>query len=308
MMYKARHQTLQPMEAKRVSQDCFLVNVIKVEKKEAFEMTKPVTRPAFQGKPQPTPQRLWALAAGCVPDAAPWDIPRIAAQAGFTSSGMWVDPATTWGPDALIKTKRAIAETGIKLLDVEVIWLEQGPAPTTTQRQIVDVGLSLKAKNVLVVSRQPDEARAVKQFRSLCKQAGDDIRIVLEFGEFTEVKSLAHARRFIDQVNHPAAGILVDLMHLNRSGESLPELTDKLFPYVQACDFEGSSRLLHGMDYIVAAVDGRCPLGEGDADPAALQSIRQAVIDVSLEIRSKELRTHYPDPFERAGQIFQRCS
>ena len=48
---------------------------------------------------------LWALAAGCVPDAAPCDIPRIAAAAGFRSSGMWVDPKTTWGRDALAKTQ-----------------------------------------------------------------------------------------------------------------------------------------------------------------------------------------------------------
>ncbi|MGV0033403.1 MAG: hypothetical protein ACNYPE_00020 [Candidatus Azotimanducaceae bacterium WSBS_2022_MAG_OTU7] len=38
---------------------------------------------------------MWALAAGCVPDAMPWDIPRIAQKAGFLSSGMWVEPETT---------------------------------------------------------------------------------------------------------------------------------------------------------------------------------------------------------------------
>ena len=38
---------------------------------------------------------LWAMAAGCVPDALPWDIPKIAHSAGFLSSGMWVDNNTT---------------------------------------------------------------------------------------------------------------------------------------------------------------------------------------------------------------------
>ena len=68
---------------------------------------------------------LWALASGCVPDALPWEIPKIAASAGFLSSGMWVDPETTWTNDALKKTKASIRETNIELIDVEVIWLEK---------------------------------------------------------------------------------------------------------------------------------------------------------------------------------------
>ena len=71
-------------------------------------------------------QAMWALAAGCVPDAMPWDIPRIAQKAGFLSSGMWVEPATTWSSNALSKTRLSLAETGISLVDVEVIWLEGG--------------------------------------------------------------------------------------------------------------------------------------------------------------------------------------
>ncbi len=48
------------------------------------------------------------MAAGCVPDALPWDIPLIANQAGFQSSGMWVDANTTWDKNALNKTKDSL--------------------------------------------------------------------------------------------------------------------------------------------------------------------------------------------------------
>ena len=51
---------------------------------------------------------LWALAADCVPDANPWDVPRIAASAGFSASGMWVDPKKSWDKAALGKTKLSL--------------------------------------------------------------------------------------------------------------------------------------------------------------------------------------------------------
>ena len=84
---------------------------------------------------------MWALAAGCVPDAMPWDIPRIAQKAGFLSSGMWVEPATTWSSDALSRTRLSLADTDISLVDVEVIWLEGGGQASDEHKLIVDVGL-----------------------------------------------------------------------------------------------------------------------------------------------------------------------
>jgi len=250
---------------------------------------------------------LWALAAGCVPDAAPWDIPRIAAAAGFHSSGMWVDPKTTWDRDALSKTQQSLNDTGITLVDVEVVWLEGAHQATDTQKLILDVGLTLGARNVLVVSRHEDYDASIDQFRALCERVGDGLRVCLEFGEFTQIKSLQAASAFIAAVDHPAAGILIDLMHLARSGEALPDLTESRFPYVQACDFLQSSRLMTGRDYIQAAIDDRCCLGEGDAAVARINTVRHAKVDVSLEIRSRALRAAFPDPFQRAQAIFNRC-
>ena len=53
------------------------------------------------------------MPAGCIPDAVPWDIPLIAHRAGFQSSGMWVDPNTTWDKNALNKTRDSLKKTEI---------------------------------------------------------------------------------------------------------------------------------------------------------------------------------------------------
>ena len=251
---------------------------------------------------------LWALAAGCVPDAKPWDIPRIAAAGGFHSSGMWIDPETTWDDQALAKTKVALSETGIQLVDVEALWLAGGEKASDTHKLTVDAGLELGARNVLVVSVHEDYDASVAQFRDICDRAGDgNIRINLEFGEFTNIRSLSAARDFIAAVDHPKAGILIDLMHLNRAGDSLPSLQSDEFSYVQACDFLQSSGSMTGQDYIEAAVDHRYCLGEGEAERSAIEAVCAANIDVSLEIRSKDLRDRFPDPMERSKQISQRC-
>ena len=250
---------------------------------------------------------LWALAAGCVPDADPWDIPRIARAAGFKSCGMWVEPAATWDAAAPGRVEAALEDTGIELIDVEALWLRGGEEPTDDQLCLIDAGLQLGARNALVVCVTPDRDAAIGQFRRLCERAGSELRVNLEFGEFTEIRSLKAALDFVAAVDHPAAGVLVDLMHLNRSGEPLPDLTQPVYSYVQACDFYQSSAALSGADYIEAAVDARAPLGEGEAAPGSIATVCAAPIDVSLEIRSKALRDAYPNPYARAAQIFNRC-
>ena len=195
----------------------------------------------------------------------------------------------------------------MQLIDVEALWLAGGATATDTHKLTVEAGLSLGARNVLVVSVHQDHEAALAQFRELCELAGDDIRVNLEFGEFTNVKSLTAALDFVAAVDHPAAGVLIDLMHLNRCGESLPSLDAAEFSYVQACDFLQASATLTGDAYIEAAVDARCPLGEGEARQSDIEAVCRASLDVSLEIRSKALRDAYPDPVERAAQIFARC-
>ena len=249
----------------------------------------------------------WALAAGCVPDVLPWEIPNIARSAGFQSCGMWVDPDTTWDDQALSKTRAALDETGIQLIDVEALWLAASSKASDNHKIAIDAGLALGARNLLVVSVHEDYELSVAQFQDLCRHAGEDIRVNLEFGEFTQIKSLPAAQQFIADVNHPSAGILIDLMHLNRAGDKLPELSDDTYSYVQACDFYQSSKSMSGPQYIEAAVDFRCPLGEGEASKKDIEAVCLANKDVSLEIRSKKLRDEYSDPVQRAKQIYARC-
>ena len=247
------------------------------------------------------------MAAGCVPDALPWDIPLIAHQAGFQSSGMWVDANTTWDKNALNKTKDSLKKTEIQLIDVEVTWLENDDNLNDSHKLIIDVGHELSAKNILVVNRHNDYDKALNQFYKMCEYADKNIRVCLEFGEFTNIKSLNKAIDFVDTINHPVAGILIDLMHINRSKENIPDLNNPIFSYIQGCDFYQSSKILTGDNYIMAAIDDRCCLGHGEAIKEEIVKMCKSNLDVSLEIRSKDLRDKFPDPYKRASYIFKNC-
>lgn len=250
---------------------------------------------------------LWALAAGCIPDALPWDIPKIAYSSGFKSSGMWVDPSTSWNGNALKKTKKAINETGIELIDVEVVWLEKSNKINDKQKLILDVALELEARNILIVSRHDNYEDSILQFRDICEWVGNKIKVCLEFGEFTKIKTLEESKQFVKLVDHNSAGILIDLMHLNRSGEEIPNIEDNIFPYIQVCDFYQNSSSMTGIQYIEAALDNRYCLGEGEAKNLDISRICNSSKDISLEIRSLNLRENYPDPYLRAKEIFRRC-
>ena len=247
------------------------------------------------------------MAAGCIPDALPWDIPLIAHRAGFQSSGLWGDPNTTWDKNALNKTRDSLKKTEIQLIDVEVTWLENDDTLNDNHKLIIDVGLELSAKNILVVNRHNDYDKALNQFYKMCEYADKDIRICLEFGEFTTVKSLRKAIDFVNTINHPVAGILIDLMHINRSMEDIPDLNNPIFSYIQGCDFYQSSKKLTGDNYITAAIDDRCCLSHGEAKKEEIIKMCKSNLDVSLEIRSKDLRDKFPDPYERASYIFKNC-
>ena len=89
--------------------------------------------------------------------------------------------------------------------------------------------------------------------------------------------------------------------------QDIPDLNNPIFSYIQGCDFYQSSKKLTGDKYIKAAIDDRCCLGNGEAKKEEIIKMCKSNLDVSLDIRSKDLRDKFPDPYERASYIFKNC-
>jgi sugar phosphate isomerase/epimerase len=244
-----------------------------------------------------------ALASGVVPEFGPLETIRAAAAGGFDDVGLWVEP-DNWNADLIRDCRAALADTGLGLIDVEVIWIKPD-VDLSTHKAVIDIGAELGAKHVLCVSSDPDMGATAAQLAALCEHAeGSGIRIALEFGIFTEVKNLKMARAVISEVSHPLAAILIDPIHVDRSGTSIVEiaaLPEALLPYAQFCDAPAKRPDPNYFeDVITDAVDLREQCGAGGLDLASIYKALPDNIPLSIELRSKMLRDGYPDPNARA--------
>ena len=91
-----------------------------------------------------------AMASGIMPEATPVQLVEAAASAGFDFGGMWIEP-DLWTDQTTRDVKARQRDTGLELIDVEVVWIKPGP-PNTDHIRIIDIGAELGARNVLVVS------------------------------------------------------------------------------------------------------------------------------------------------------------
>jgi len=247
-----------------------------------------------------------SLASGVVPEFSAVETVSAAAEAGFDAVGIWVDMAE-WTPATTSAVKARLGDTGLPALDVEVVWIKPGELDPDHLR-IIDVGAELGARNVLVVSSDPDEGATRAKFSALCEHGGKaGLRVSLEFGMFTEVRTIGEAVAIATAVSDPAAAILVDPIHLDRSGgrpEDVALVPRELLSYAQLCDARERMFDVSDFDAVIRdAVDERRHLGEGILPVAETIAALPPGIPFSIELRSKDLRTRFPDPVERARAV-----
>ena len=244
---------------------------------------------------------------GHPPDVSPRDMVWIAAEAGFNSVGLWVEPGNNWHSTTTKDVASALHQTGLQTLDVEVIWLQPDAKPDPNHHRIIDIGNELGALNCLVVSSEPDRDNTKRLYEDLCTRAeAGNIRVCLEYMWITEVKTLDHALDVVTSVNHPLGGILIDPFHHERVGhtpEKIREVPPKWLSYVQLCDMPKRGVIKDEADYLTDALDGRLCPGEGILPLEEYVAVLPASLPVSLEIRSRHYRETYTDALARAVAI-----
>lgn len=247
------------------------------------------------------------MASGIMPEATPVELVEAAASAGFDYGGMWVE-AADWTTQTTRNVRSALRETGLPLIDVEVVWLKPGP-PDPDHVRIIDIGKELGARNVLCVSSDPDRGATRDKLALLAERAGGDIRVNLEFGLFTQVRTLSAAAAIVAEINHPAMGLLIDALHWRRSGGTLEEVAETpraWLSYVQLCDAPEPGADPADPDAIlVEAIDGRVAMGKGGLPLGPLLDRLPPDLPVAVEERSSALRTGFPDLRARAAELMR---
>ena len=251
-------------------------------------------------------EHLVSLASGVLPEFTPREMAAAAAGAGFEAVGLWVEP-DKWDAGVTRDIRRIVADAGLIVLDAEVIWIQPGPLDPA-HRRIVDIAAEVGARNLLVVSSDPDLGATADKLAALVDHAlPAGITVSLEFGVFTEIKSLAMALDVLGRSGRPEAGLLIDPLHLARTGggpADVARVAPERFAYAQFCDAPARGPGVEDVKAIIEeAVDGRLFPGEGALPLDDLLRALPAGIPLSIELRSKALREAWPDPVDRAKAL-----
>jgi sugar phosphate isomerase/epimerase len=243
--------------------------------------------------------RLLSLAAGTILDVGPADAVSVAADAGWPAVGIWFDPAT-WTAQVGRDVRQRLDSTGVIALDMEPVILTSNGDPGDA---LIDAAVSVGARHVLVASRNPDLVAVVDRFGVLCDRAAPaGIIVVLEFLPIFPVAILAMARQIVATAERSNSGVLVDSLHLARSGAEPADVAGPGFPYLQMADATAVPVDSTPTGLRVEALDGRLLPGDG-ALPLAELAERVPGVPLSFELRSARLRTSYPDARDRARAV-----
>jgi sugar phosphate isomerase/epimerase len=222
---------------------------------------------------------------------SPPDLVTVAAEAGFTSVGLRISPATDgerpWpvspGSPMLAETVRRCADSGVSVLDVEAVRLG---ARTADYAPVLEAAAALGARFVNAICDDPDLRRLSDSFGRLVEAAAPyGIRAVVEFMAYRSVRTLEQAVTIAARSG--GGGVLVDALHVQRCGIRLAQLRavdPGLITYLQLCDAPlatpadeiheaRAARLLPG--------EGRLPLPEllaalPDGIPVAVEAPAEA--------------------------------
>jgi sugar phosphate isomerase/epimerase len=137
------------------------------------------------------------------------------------------------------RIKRRLSETGLRILDIEAVWLQPG-STVDALRPALEVGAELGAKYVLTVGFDGDANRLSDNFGAFCAAAHQcGLRTMLEFIPYATIASLKQAHDLLLAVAPADAGLLVDALHLSRSGghpRDIGKYDASLFSYIHLCD------------------------------------------------------------------------
>ncbi len=221
------------------------------------------------------------LAPTTLPDAVPMEFLAAAADAGYDGVGvrLYRSPNLPFHPvvgnAALIREiGRVLADSGLAVLDVFTFYLQ----PSTDVRDFapaLELGAVLGAKYAVVQGDDPEWSRLRDNFAAFCDAAARvGLVVAVEFMPARPLATFALALRLRREAARPNVSILVDPLHLARSGGVPADLQGHdpgLFPYAQFSDG------------IPASAERRMP-GEGALALDALLDALPAGLPLSVEV------------------------
>lgn len=195
---------------------------------------------------------------------------RLAARNGFDGIGLYVGhyaqlEAEGFAPHGLAEL---LDEHGIRLREIEVVkHLGDDGERTEVAWRMAD---AFGCRYLQVIGPAGDDiAAAGRAYGDLCDRAADHGLVTgIEFLPFTDIVSVADARRIVEAADRPNGGICVDIWHHERGARDLAAIAALPGEMITGIQLNDGARTPVDPDYYVDCLAHRLAPGEGEFDIA----------------------------------------
>jgi sugar phosphate isomerase/epimerase len=186
--------------------------------------------------------------------------------------------------------KAAMAESGVSVALGEGFLVQPGADVRVTAAANLEAMADLDVKQINSVSFEPDFQRNVDQFGRLAETAAAfGIETLIEFVPIFAIADLATAHAVVRAVGRADCGLMIDTMHLGRTGVTAKDLT-AIDPahvgYIQLCDVPLTPAI---PDYMDEAMHQRLAPGDGELPLLEMLSAlpRDRIVSLEVPLRSE---------------------
>jgi sugar phosphate isomerase/epimerase len=192
------------------------------------------------------------------------------------------------------ETKTALAETGVKLLDIELARICDDVDPKRYE-PAMEVAAELGGRHVLSSIWTNDQTLYIERFIELCELAKPyGLTIELEYVPIASVTNLAGTLDVLRSANQENAGLMIDIHHFHRAGDKVEDLDSvprEWFRFLHLCD--APAEIPTSKEEMTKILrEARLYVGEGEIDISSIVN-RIPEIPYSIELphdkRAQEL-------------------
>ncbi len=227
--------------------------------------------------------KQYSLAYLTVRGCEPSEMAYIAWRVGYDYISLRLIPMGIPGENAYLpedtamiaRTKAALKETGIKVLDMELARILDDVDPRS-YLPAMEAAAELGAKHLISsawTTEKRDRAYIVDRYAEICDLAQPlNLTVNLEFPTFSRLSNLREAADIVRAANRTNGGILIDSLYFYYSRiqrAELERLPREWCNFMHICDAPENIPA-SGPDMIKIARDERLYVGEGSIDFAAL--------------------------------------
>jgi len=181
-------------------------------------------------------------------------------------------------------TMEAMRDRGVSISMVEGFTIRP-QADVANARADLDVAAELGAERVSTVALEQDSARAYEQIALLAELTAErGLGLAFEFAPPHTFNTLQAALSVVQRIDRLNTSLLIDAMHLFRSGGTVAELAQvepRHIGYIQLCD--APTLGVGGEYYREASFERKAP-GEGELPLVEMLSVLSPGLAIGLEV------------------------